>query len=271
MKDLPKSSHAIVVVECDVCGKVHQRTYREANRSKNHCCSNECTGKLHIKRKEVVLEKKLGQPLELFLKQKYLVEMLGIRQISVLVYGNEKNASAISSWLKKFNIPLRQGSEAVKTQWINAENRREKSRQNFKDPSIREKVKRTQQTEEYRHKMSIKRSGELNPMYGVIGEKHPNWNPNLTDEERRKLRKSIDDDIFRRKVLKRDKYTCQKCADSKGGNLNAHHIKNHSEHKELRYDVENGITFCETCHIEFHKKYGYKNNNENQIKDFIKK
>lgn len=269
VEELPKSSHAIILVECDVCGKMHERTYKEANRSKNHCCSIECTGKLHIKRKEVALEERLRQPLELFLKQKYLAEFLSIREISKLIYGDVNNASTVNGWLKKFNIPLRQGSEAIKTQWINADERREKSKENFKDPSIREKANKSLKKESVRLKISLSKKGEKNPMFGITRENHPNWNKNLTDEERQKLRKSIEYTRFRRKVFKRDKHTCQKCGDNQGGNLNAHHIRNHSTHKELRYDVNNGITLCKKCHIEFHKKYGYKNNNENQIKEFL--
>ena len=32
---------------------------------------------------------------------------------------------------------------------------------------------------------------------------------------------------------------------------------------------KNGITLCEKCHKEFHKTYGYKNNNIKQLKEFL--
>lgn len=76
-----------------------------------------------------------------------------------------------------------------------------------------------------------------------------------------------------RKVFQRDNYTCQ-CCGKRGGNLNAHHLYNFSEHKNLRYDVTNGITFCESCHLlgtpnSFHSIYGERNNSPEQVFKFI--
>ena len=102
-----------------------------------------------------------------------------------------------------------------------------------------------------------------------IGETHPRYNPNLTNEDRFNDRKYTEYYQWRNEVFKRDDYTCQKCGDKSGGNLNAHHIKNYSEHEELRTSIENGITLCKDCHKEFHIKFGYNNNNNNQIEEFM--
>ena len=56
---------------------------------------------------------------------------------------------------------------------------------------------------------------------------------------------------------------------SMDGHGNAHHILNYAEHKELRLNVDNGITFCVDCHKIFHKRFGYKNNNKEQINEFL--
>ena len=56
----------------------------------------------------------------------------------------------------------------------------------------------------------------------------------------------------------------------KGGNLQAHHINNFSDFPELRTSIENGITLSNKAHIEFHKKYGKKNNTEKQLLEFLK-
>ena len=53
--------------------------------------------------------------------------------------------------------------------------------------------------------------------------------------------------------------------------LNAHHIESWASNKKLRLVISNGITFCEKCHKEFHKRYGKNNNNRNQLTDYINK
>lgn len=103
------------------------------------------------------------------------------------------------------------------------------------------------------------------------GENNPNYNPNISDEERNQHRSCIGYDEWRRKVFSRDNYTCQCCGDNKGHNLRAHHKKNYSENKELRTDINNGITLCDICHKLFHDTYGYRNNNEKQLQDFLYK
>lgn len=54
---------------------------------------------------------------------------------------------------------------------------------------------------------------------------------------------------FRTEVLKRDKFTCQMCKKKgKGSRLNVHHIMKWSSAASLRYDIDNGITLCRSCH-----------------------
>lgn len=55
---------------------------------------------------------------------------------------------------------------------------------------------------------------------------------------------------WREAVFKRDNYTCQKCG--KTGELHAHHVRPFSEHPELRFNVDNGITYCIDCHGIIH-------------------
>lgn len=123
--------------------------------------------------------------------------------------------------------------------------------------------------------LSSKRmSGENHPFWGIKGEKNFKWNPNLTDDEREDNRDTVENYHFRKNVFKRDDYTCQCChRKSKKGEsviLNVHHIVNYYSHPNDRYDINNGITLCEECHKEFHKKYGNKENNLNQLEEFIK-
>lgn len=102
------------------------------------------------------------------------------------------------------------------------------------------------------------------------GDNHPRWNPNLTDEDREKNATRHSDPLYikwRKRVFKRDDYTCR-CCNIKGGKMNAHHLQSWVNHKSLRLIVDNGVTMCEKCHIDFHQSYGYGGNTKKQFKDY---
>jgi hypothetical protein len=101
------------------------------------------------------------------------------------------------------------------------------------------------------------------------GENSPNWNPDLTDEERENNRKNKEYKHWRLAVYERDNYSCQCCGDNKGGNLNAHHLNSHDWAKEDRLDIDNGITLCVDCHTEFHHQYGFGNNTKEQFEEYM--
>ncbi len=100
------------------------------------------------------------------------------------------------------------------------------------------------------------------------GKNHYNYNPNLTDEDRRIRRKFPGYSRWRINVLNKDDYACQKCFKM-GCKLNAHHIEGYAENKHLRTEVLNGVTFCQDCHNLFHAIYGKKNVNRKQLDEFI--
>ena len=83
----------------------------------------------------------------------------------------------------------------------------------------------------------------------------------------KKIRKSEPYEQWRTNIFKRDDFICQKCG--KNRNLRAHHIRNFSKYEMLRFKINNGITFCEKCHNEFHKIYGRYDNNTTQIEEFL--
>ena len=92
--------------------------------------------------------------------------------------------------------------------------------------------------------------------------------------ESEKLRRGWRYKEWREKVFERDNYTCQYCDDNTGGNLEAHHIRNFAECEKLRFDIDNGIILCKQCHNptikgSFHYEYGTKNNNEEQLKEYL--
>jgi 5-methylcytosine-specific restriction endonuclease McrA len=101
------------------------------------------------------------------------------------------------------------------------------------------------------------------------GKKCYLWKGGITPENE-KIRHSIEFRLWRESVFSRDNWTCQKCK-IKGIYLHPHHIKNFAQYSELRFAIDNGITFCKNCHKDFHTFYGRENNNEEQIKEFLSK
>ena len=90
-----------------------------------------------------------------------------------------------------------------------------------------------------------------------IGENNPYWKGGKKPQPERyriKYRK------WQLSVTKRDK-KCNLCGSIKF--LQAHHIKSWKLYPKLRYDINNGITLCRTCHG--------KNRNYNPVTTLLKK
>jgi hypothetical protein len=133
-------------------------------------------------------------------------------------------------------------------------------------------------TEEWKEKAKERMKGNTQgfkknhskPKNGYIfpkGEKHPNWKGGIAPL-RNKIRGSIEYHLWSKAVFLRDNFTCQKYG-IRGGKLSAHHINNFSSFPELRFAIDNGITFSKKAHDEFHKKYGKNNNTKEQIEEFL--
>ena len=89
--------------------------------------------------------------------------------------------------------------------------------------------------------------------YMPKGENHQNQKGGIS-----KINDNRDSNDYkeqRKQVYERDKYKCIKCGSKE--KINAHHILSQKYYPEKRYDIDNGITLCEECHIKIHQKYGY--------------
>lgn len=65
---------------------------------------------------------------------------------------------------------------------------------------------------------------------------------------------------WRARVLVRDNFTCQKCGIEE--DYTAHHIQPWISHKNLRFEVNNGICLCQFCHNLYHSIYKSNENPE---------
>lgn len=98
------------------------------------------------------------------------------------------------------------------------------------------------------------------------GKNNPNYKNGKTSYIR-KLRNSKKFKEWRNKVFTRDNYISQNCF--KSGDMVAHHLNGFHWCKELRFDINNGITLCIECHKSFHLIFGKFWNNINQYIEFI--
>jgi 5-methylcytosine-specific restriction endonuclease McrA len=103
------------------------------------------------------------------------------------------------------------------------------------------------------------------------GVNNPSWNPNLTKEDRIKRRLGFPElRLWKISIYERDNYICQKCK-IRGYNLQAHHIHPWHSHENLRFDINNGLTLCQSCHQNYHSMYGKDQNcNEITLNQFLK-
>lgn len=78
------------------------------------------------------------------------------------------------------------------------------------------------------------------------GANAPGWKGGVSTEHEI-LRHSMEYKLWRTAVFERDNYTCIWCG-TRGGELNADHIKPFALFPELRFAIDNGRTLCVDCH-----------------------
>jgi len=235
---------------CPVCNKAFYRTPSDiyGKNVKISYCSQKC----HYNHKFIrTLEEATDQYPKTWQKliyQWYVLDETPVRQITKRL--NLSNR-VIPKALRMLNIPQRSHNERIKLIWKNNEGYREKM------------AKRTSEFFKGRPGWSkgltkkdhpgIKRQAESkigikNPMYGKRGKASPRYKNGKYTAEKKRYWSTSEYQQWRKAVYERDNYTCQKCGDDKGGNLNAHHIKPWADFPKLRYVVSNGITLCVKCH-----------------------
>ena len=259
-----------LTVRCGTCGKEFKRKKGHA-KAINYCsapCANDGKRKAAYQR----MCDLIGGDFKEWLKVEYTDKQRPIRDIARKLYKNEKCSSSVLGWLERLGIDTRDRSEAIRLQWVNNDERRKNASDGMKKritPDVRKKIYRAMLTDDYREKQRISKTGERNGMYGVYGADHPQWNPERTHEQRVAERKTNKDRLWRISVFVRDNYTCQVCGDDKGGNLVSHHLESYHKNEQGRYDIDNGLTLCKTCHFDYHHNHGWKNATKKKFEQFV--
>lgn len=90
----------------------------------------------------------------------------------------------------------------------------------------------------------------------MAGNKNSMWKGGITSINDG-TRKSKEHKEWAISVYERDYYTCQMCGlKCRVKNIIAHHKKSFADYPELRFDINNGITLCRSCHKKIHKEIG---------------
>lgn len=247
--DLTKGSAANVELKCDYCGDIYFVTYERylksrKNIEKDACRKPECTGK---KAQEA-------------LKAKYGVD--SIWDVEEIV------AKRKATNLQKYGSENPFGSKEII----------EKIKQNnLKNYGVASSMQRPEVLQKSRE-TCMQKYGVSN--YGKLySETHckelsPTWKGGVTYH--RVERSTYEYRQWRKSVFIRDGFTCTCCGDhnykGRGGTLRleAHHINDWKNNIDQRYDVNNGITLCQDCHIKFHSLFGKNGNNQEQLDNFYK-
>lgn len=84
-----------------------------------------------------------------------------------------------------------------------------------------------------------------------------------------RIRQSAEGKAWTYDILAKANFTCVKC-NERGGKLHAHHLNGFNLFPELRFDLDNGVCLCESCHDVFHRVYGKGNNTKDQFDEWLK-
>lgn len=237
VEDLPHGSHVLVDVMCDYCGITYQKPWHryltELGSTKTDACDK-------CKTRKAYAEADMITP--------------GIRPW----FTKEANAKRAATNMAKYGAENVFASEIVKQKisdyW----------QTNFgvAGPTQLDECKeKTRET--CMKKYGVPNVGAAFPMRGSDS---PRWKGGVAHH--RQERSTFEYRNWRDGVYGRDHYFCRICGQH-SGRLEAHHLFDWKRYPELRYNVDNGVTLCESCHKAFHSQYGKHGNDPAQFLQFF--
>lgn len=214
------------------------------------------------------IEKEYGMDYKNLLEKLYFQDKMSMPQIAKKLNCDRSN---LSRQFKKLGIQARKKEEAFSNWWENSSeedkkaftnNSREMASTVLQSEESRNKLRQIMQTKEYKRKMSKANSGKNNGRY----------KPELTESHRVSKRGLFGYKQWSLAVRERDNFTCQVCGThtKESGKLHAHHLESYHTHPELRLELSNGVTLCNTCHNTFHNKHRYQKTTKRQFIEFQK-
>jgi len=242
VNDLPDYSRVKVEVKCDYCGEIITKQWINyvSETKRNIVHKDACQKCKDIKYNDIML-KKYGTNTSF--KVDEIKDKIKKTNLEIYGYENPSSSEIVRKKVAQTNIKRYGGIAPT---------------------CSKEVMKKIQST-------CLKKYGVKSPLaiWDRKGKNNPNWKGGIWTVGRT----SMECRNWKKSVYKKDNYTCQRCGARNGNGkriiLNAHHIFNWRDYEDLRYDIDNGITLCDVCHREFHKKYGKRNNNKNQIEEFL--
>lgn len=228
---------------CDYCGEKYKTILSTIKNGRKYinkdCCSNPtCTGK----KAEEVLEFKYG--------------VKSCRHIEGV------NDKIIKTTLEKYGVENPFQSEEIKEKIKNTCLEKYGCEHAVQSREVQEKIKNTC-LDRYGVPCYLNKdfSGE-----NMRGSNSPVWKGGISKLQNE--RSGYEYINWRKAVFERDHFVCQ-CCGKAHRYLNAHHIYNWRDYEDLRYNLENGITLCEECHVKFHSMFGKRYNNQDQLDIFF--
>ena len=105
-----------------------------------------------------------------------------------------------------------------------------------------------------------------------MGPNNPNYNPDGDKVERARLGRTwwLGYGKWVEMVHHACGWRCIVCGGTarEGADLVAHHLDNYYDFEDSRTDVNNGVTLCVPCHVDFHAVHGRKGNTRRQFEAY---
>ena len=180
------------------------------------CCSMTCGGKFKTQRFDRLLEAHVGMPINDWLYSRYVQGLWSYRHITKELHINLRT---LMRYMKEYNIPIRHGSDAIKAQWLDANERRLRTSNAFT------KIRST--------------------FPSLTGKDSPHWKGGA------KTYRGKDWNSIKKFIHQRDNDTCQQCRTTENGTLShrleVHHIVAFRNRKYFN-EPTNLVLLCHECH-----------------------